>query len=161
MKKIFIVFVILATFFSTGMAKDLSWKKFDAGIAEAKKSGKMILIDVYTDWCKWCKTMDTVTYKDKKVSEYLSKNFVLIKLNAEANERIFYAGKKMSPGEFAQSMRIDGYPATLFMKKNGEPITILPGFSEPKMFIHVLGFISGSHFEKKSFDQYLAEKGVK
>ncbi|MFA5832184.1 MAG: DUF255 domain-containing protein [Bacteroidota bacterium] len=160
MKRLLFVMLVI-TLSSTVLAKDLPWKKFNAGISEAKKSGKKVLIDVYTDWCKWCKTMDTVTYKDKKIKAYLEKNYVLIKLNAEGNEQITYSGQKMSPGEFAQGMRVDGYPATLFMKTNGEPITVLPGFSEPKMFIHVLTFIGENHFEKKNFEQYLKEKGIK
>jgi len=160
MKKLLLVLLVVS-FTSVSFSKDLAWKKFNVGIADAKKSGKKVLIDVYTDWCKWCKTMDTVTYKDKNIKTYLEKNFVLIKLNAEGNEQITYSGQKMSPGEFAQGMRVDGYPATLFMKTTGEPITVLPGFSEPKMFIHVLTFISENHFEKKSFEQYLKEKGVK
>ncbi len=142
-------------------AKDLQWKKYNDGIAEAKKSGKKVLVDVYTDWCKWCKKMDTVTYKDKKVKEYLEKNFVVIKLNAEGNEQVTYEGQKMNPAEFAQGMRIDGYPATLFMTSKGEAITVLPGYSEPAMFMHVLSYIREDQYSKKNFDQYLKEKGVK
>ncbi len=160
MKKI--VFLLFVLFVTTNVfAKELQWKQFQAGIAEAKKSGKVILVDVFTDWCKWCKKMDAETYTDKKVKEYLESKFVIIKLNAEGSENITYSGQKISPPQFAQQMGITGYPATLFLKKNGEPITVLPGYSEPGMFIHVLSFIAEHQYEKKSFDKYLAEKGVK
>ncbi len=160
MKSIMWLLIVMA-FINIGNAKDLQWKKYNDGIAEAKKSGKKVLVDVYTDWCKWCKTMDTVTYKDKKVKEYLEKNFVIIKLNAEGNEQVTYAGQKMNPAEFAQGMKIDGYPATLFMTSKGEAITVLPGYSEPAMFMHVLSYIREDQYSKKNFDQYLKEKGVK
>ncbi|MDD8018985.1 MAG: thioredoxin fold domain-containing protein [Bacteroidota bacterium] len=160
MKKIF--FVSLMVMLSTiSLAKDLRWKNFNDGIAEAKKSGKKVLVDVYTDWCTWCKKMDEVTYSDKNIKTYLEKNYVLIKLNAEGNENISYAGQKISPAQFAQQMGIDGYPATLFLDGRGEPITVLPGYSEPKMFIHVLSFIGENQYKTKKFDQYLTEKGVK
>ncbi len=160
MKKILIVIFILSIA-TISFSKEPQWKKFNAGITEAKKSGKKILVDVYTDWCGWCKKMDTTTYTDKKVFEYLKKNYVIIKLNAESDEKISYAGQSISPAEFAQGMGISGYPATLFLKSNGEPITLLPGYAEPERFIHILSFIGENHYEKIKFADYLTEKGVK
>lgn len=141
--------------------KNINWNKFDSGIANAKKSGKKVLIDVYTDWCTWCKKMDATTYEDAKVQKYLKKNFVLIKLNAEGSGKISYAGQSLSPAEFSQGMGVNGYPATLFLNSDGTPITILPGYSEPGMFIHVLSFINEEQYKHKKFSDYLAEKGVK
>ncbi len=160
MKKILLVLCVLLLT-SISYSKEPQWKKFNSGIAEAKKSGKKILIDVYTDWCSWCKKMDSDTYPDKRVSEYLSKNYVLIKLNAEGNEKILYNGQSISPAEFAQGMGVNGYPATVFLKSDGQPITMLPGYAEPDKFIHVLSFIGENHYEKKKFADYLMEKGVK
>jgi len=160
MKKI--LFVLLVLIFSAfAFGKNPQWNKFDEGMKQAKQSGKKVLIDVYTDWCGWCKKMDANTYSDKNISEYLEKNFVIIKLNAEADEKIIYDGKTMSPVEFAQGMGVNGYPATLFLKSNGEPITMLPGYAEADKFIHVLSFIAENHYEKKKFVDYLTEKGVK
>ncbi|MDP1678182.1 MAG: DUF255 domain-containing protein [Bacteroidota bacterium] len=160
MKKILVVICILLIT-SVTYSKEPQWKKFNEGIAEAKKSGKKILVDVYTDWCGWCKKMDAGTYPDKKVSEYLAKNYIIIKLNAEGDEKISYQGKSISPAEFAQGMGVNGYPATVFLKSDGSPITLLPGYAEPDRFIHVLSFIGENHYEKKKFTDYLTEKGVK
>jgi thioredoxin-related protein len=158
MKKLIVILFLLS---SVAFAKNPQWKKFDEGMKQAKQSGKKVLIDVYTEWCGWCKKMDAATYTDKDVLDYLNKNFVVIKLNAEANETITYAGKKMSPAEFSQGMGVNGYPATLFLKSNGDAITLLPGYSEADMFIHVIRFIGDNIYEKKKFADYLAEKGVK
>lgn len=142
-------------------AKNPQWKNFNTGLAEAKKSGKKILIDVYTDWCGWCKKMDANTYTDAKVVDYLSKNYVVIKLNAEGNEKLNYAGQTLTPPAFTQGMGINGFPATLFLQSDGKPITILPGYAEADMFLHVLSFIGENHYETKKFADYLVEKGVK
>ncbi len=160
MKKILLVFCVLLIT-SVSYSNEPQWNKFNAGIIEAKKSGKKILVDVYTDWCSWCKKMDSDTYADKRVSEYLSKYYVLIKLNAEGNEKISYEGKSISPAEFAQGMGVNGYPATVFLKSDGQPITMLPGYAEPDRFIHVLSFIGENYYEKKKFADYLIEKGAK
>ena len=66
------------------------WKSFDAGVEHAKVSRKKILVDIYTDWCSWCKKMDEEVYSDPKVKEYLTKYFVIIKLNAEGEGTIQY-----------------------------------------------------------------------
>jgi thioredoxin-related protein len=160
MKRSILLFLML-TAISFTSAKEPQWKSFDEGLKQAKLTGKKVLVDVYTDWCSWCKKMDADTYSDKKVSEYLNKNFVIIKLNAEGDGTITYSGEKISPAQFAQGMGVSGYPATLFLKSDGQPITLLPGYSEADMFIHVLTFIGENHYEKKKFQDYLAEKGVK
>lgn len=159
MKQI-IVLLFLISFVTHISAKDLQWKKYNAGVVEAKKTGKKVLVDVYTDWCKWCKKMDEVTYKDSKVKAYLEKNFVVIKLDAEGTENVSYQGRTMAAPQFAKEMQIDGYPATLFMKSSGEAITVLPGYSEPAMFLNVLSYIKEEQYSKKNFEQYLKEKGV-
>lgn len=156
-KYIFILFVTMAMSLN---AKEPNWKTFNDGIASAQKSGKKVIVSVYADWCKWCKKMDAVTFTDKAVLEYLNKNYVVIKLNGEGTGQIKYAGESITPTDFVRGMGINGFPATVFLKTNGEPITVLPGYSEPKMFSHVLSFIGENHYEKKKFDQYLSEKGV-
>jgi thioredoxin-related protein len=161
MKKLFFILLLVIAYSTAATAKAPQWKKFNEGLLEAKKSGKKILVDVYTDWCKWCKEMDKNTYPDKKISEYLAKNYVIIKLNAEGNEKLNYQGKTISPQEFAQGMGVDGYPATVFLQSDGKAITLLPGYSTPDQFIHVLSFIGENHYQKKQFAEYLSEKGVK
>ncbi len=136
------------------------WKSFDTGLENAKVSHKKILVDVYTDWCGWCKKMDEEVYNDPKVKEYLAKNFVIVKMNAEAEGTIHYKGNIYSPAQLASAFGVSGYPATLFLKDDSEPITLLPGYMEAPMFLQVLSFVAENQYEKKQFDQYLKEKGV-
>ena len=156
-----VLFFATSLLFSQSNKKELTWNSFNDGIAKAKASNKKILIDVYTDWCKWCKKMDAEVYTDPKVKAYLNKNFVIIKLNAEGQGKIKYHDKEISPAEFAQGIGVSGYPATAFLQSDGEPITLLPGYSEASIFIHVLSFIGEDQYQKKKFDDYLKEKGVK
>jgi thioredoxin-related protein len=136
------------------------WKSFDAGLENAKASHKKILVDVYTDWCGWCKKMDKEVYSDSRVKEYLAKNFVTVKMNAEAEGTIHYKGKIYSPAQLASAFGVTGYPATLFLKDDSDPITLLPGYMEAPMFLHVLSFVAENQYEKKQFDQYLKERGI-
>jgi thioredoxin-related protein len=167
MKKVFLVLLIFAFVGATNSQTTkkaeagLKWNSFSTGMSLAKKSGKKVLIDVYTDWCTWCKKMEATTYSDKKIQEYLNKNYVLIRLNPETDGPVTYNGAQYSAQEFSQGMGVNGYPATLFMKSDGQAITVLPGYSEAGTFIHVLNFIKDDLYLTKSFSDYLAEKGVK
>jgi uncharacterized protein YyaL (SSP411 family) len=60
-----------------------------------QKEKRPILIDLYTDWCGWCKVMDKKTYTNKKVIEYLQDKFYPVKLDAETRERITWNGKNL------------------------------------------------------------------
>ena len=158
MKQIIVILLLLS---ATLSAKEPQWKNLKDGLAEAKSSGKKVLVDVYTDWCSWCKKMDATTYTDKSVSEYLSKNFVIVKLNAEGTGSVNYSGQTMTPAEFAQGMGVSGYPATGFLQSDGQAITLLPGYLDADKFIHVLTYIATDQYKTKKFQDYIQEKGVK
>jgi thioredoxin-related protein len=139
----------------------MRWNSFDAGLEKAKASHKKVLVDVYTEWCGWCKKMDTEVYTDPGIKDYLSKNFIIIKMNAEGTGKIHYKGQEYSPGQLAAAFGVNGYPATLFLRDDSEPITLFPGYAEPPMFLLVLSFIAEDQYQKKQFGDYLKEKGVK
>ena len=141
-------------------AQTTGWNSFDSGLEAAKSSNKKVLIDVYTDWCGWCKKMDAEVYTDAAVKDYLGKNFVIIKLNAESDGTIHYKGREYTHPQIAAAFGINGYPTTIFLKENGDPITLLPGFLDASKFIYVLSYIAENEFEHKPFDTYLKEKGV-
>ncbi|MBK7335110.1 MAG: DUF255 domain-containing protein [Saprospirales bacterium] len=68
---------------SAGGEGDLKWHTWEEAVAANKKEPRKILVDVYTDWCGWCKRMDATTFQDQTVMDYLKKNFYAVKLDAE------------------------------------------------------------------------------
>jgi thiol:disulfide interchange protein len=59
----------------------------DAAIAEAKRTGKNVLIDVGGDWCIWCRRLDQFFADHKDVADFLHRNYVAVKVNYSKENR--------------------------------------------------------------------------
>ncbi|PWL24759.1 MAG: thioredoxin [Fluviicola sp. XM-24bin1] len=86
-------------------------KSFEEAKKEAKKSGKLIFIDAYTDWCGPCKRMAATSFKDPKVGEMFNKNFINLKIEME---------KDKDGPELARKYRVVAYPTLLIIDGNGK-----------------------------------------
>ena len=61
----------------------IRWMSFTEAMAKRQTEPKKIFIDMYTDWCGWCKKMDASTFLEPKLVEYMNKNYHCIKFNTE------------------------------------------------------------------------------
>ncbi len=114
-------------------------KDFRQAKAMALKANKPMIIDFYTDWCKWCKVLDTTTYVDSQVISMSTDN-IFVKINAEADS------------ELAQSYGVEGYPTVVITKPSGEEIDRIRGYVAPKDFYNqVQLYLQG----KETLDDYL------
>ncbi len=149
--------LLLLAFSGTLAAGDkskLQWLSFEKGMAEAKKSNKKMLVDVYTDWCSWCKRMDADTYSNTGIASYLQARYVLVKLNAESSAKQSYNGKQYTEQELASQFGVSGYPTTLFFKSDGTGITAVPGYADAANFKTILSYIAEDHYLKTKFEDY-------
>ncbi len=132
----------------------VKWRTLDQGLAEAKKSGKKILLDVFTDWCVWCKRLDQNVYSDPSVSSYMEKYFVPVKLNAESETKVHYKDSTYTSAAFAQGLGVTGYPTIYFLDASGEPIDRLGGYVEAAKFLPIIRFIGEDYFKKMSWEDF-------
>src|SRR5574337_722786 len=68
--------------------EEIKWYSFQEAYNLNKTNPKKIFIDVYTDWCGWCKKMDASTFKDPNVIKIMNKYYYAVKLNAEMKDTI-------------------------------------------------------------------------
>ena len=63
--QLFAVFLFLLSS-STLLGQEVQWMSWEeaAQLASTEENPKKIFIDVYTDWCGWCKKMDKDTFQN-------------------------------------------------------------------------------------------------
>ncbi len=126
---------------SSLFAQQINWLTWEEAVEQSKKEPKKIFVDVYTDWCTWCKKMDETTFTDPNISRYLNENYYAVKLNAQQEKDINYKGENYqfinrgvhSFHEFAWEI-MNGqmkYPTVVFIDEDLEVIQSIPGFRNP------------------------------
>ncbi len=123
----------------------IKWYTLEEALAAQEKNDKKIFIDMYTDWCKWCKVMDQKTFTDQEVIQYMNENFYAVKFNAEQKEAITFKGKKY---DFIQSgrrgihalayelmERSASYPSFVLLDKNLNKLGLIKGYKAPAQFL--------------------------
>jgi thioredoxin-related protein len=138
----------------------LQWQAWDAGLREAGKSRRPVLVDVYTDWCGWCKRMDRDVYAKPEVQEYLAKKFVTVRLNAEASDAARYEGRAWTSRSLASRFRVSGYPTTIFLRANGEHLANLPGYIAADRFMLLLRYVGDGAMDRGvTFEEFSRTAG--
>jgi thioredoxin-related protein len=115
-----------------------AWRAWDEGLKEAARLKRPVLVDVYTDWCGWCKRMDRDVYARADVRDYLARRFVVVKLNAESPARVRWEGREMTSRALASRLGVTGYPNTTFLDAAGRKLGSVPGYVPAPKFLQVL-----------------------
>lgn len=145
----------------------IEWMSIEEAEALVKTADnpKKIFIDVYTDWCGWCKKMDQMTFNNPEVSDYMNANFYMVKFNAESKDDVFVKGTTFSfvPSgrrgyhELAVALTQGklSYPTVVFLDPELNMITPLPGFRTAQPFLQVAKFIGDNVYQHTSWEDYV------
>lgn len=147
--------------------QSIQWKTFEEVEALMKTKPKKVLIDVYTDWCSWCKKLDKEVYENPKAIEYINEHFYAIKFNAEQKEPITFMGKtyksvptgRSSTNQLAIDM-MNGqlsYPTTIFMEENFTNPVVQPGFLKLNQMESILKFLGSNAYKTTDYQNYASK----
>jgi thioredoxin-related protein len=135
-------------------------------LAQAEKkqaqTRKPILIDLYTDWCGWCKVMDKKTYARQEVAQYINEHFYPVKLDAEGRETLTLNGKQYLYNANARIHNLAIYltggqlsfPHTIFLMPGDQRPQAIPGYLEVRDMELLLKFFGEGHYGKTDFPDY-------
>ncbi|MGB3149446.1 MAG: DUF255 domain-containing protein [Maribacter sp.] len=143
--------------------KWLTWKEATE-LASTDKDPKKVFIDVYTDWCGWCKKMDKDTFQNPEVAAYMSKNYYMVKMDGEGKEPIDFKGKtyKFVPSgrkgyhEFAAALMQGrmSYPTTIFLDEELNMLSPVPGYQKPEPFLTIARYFGDNIYKDKDWKTY-------
>lgn len=166
MKKLFLVTLLLSISFQ-GFSQEINWISIENLEAVQKEQPKKVLIDIYTDWCGWCKRLDATTFKDPKIIAYLNKNYYCVKLNGEERENITYRGvefKFVPTGRRGYHQLSSGfqkgrhsYPTLTVLDENLDILQIFRGYHTASEFLPILVYLGEEIYNQKDWDTYIKQ----
>jgi thiol:disulfide interchange protein DsbD len=111
----------------TGALPGWMEQDLEAAQAQAKATGKPVLVDVYAQWCAQCKELDETTWPDPQVAAWLQANAVAIRIDT-------YQVRK----DLAPRLGILSYPTVLLMDGDGHELRRLLGYQKPADMLRFL-----------------------
>lgn len=141
-----------------GQSAEVKWLSFEQAVELNKKEKRKIFIDVYTDWCGWCKVMDKNTFSEPTVAKLLNEKFYPVKFDAEQREDVIFNGTtfKFVPygnkGSHQLAMALlnnqMSYPTVVFMDEEYKAAYPIAGYRKADEFHKFLVFFAEDHFKK-------------
>lgn len=169
MKKL-IVITLLAMMSMSAMAQEkINWMSIEEAEARCVEEPRMVFIDVYTDWCGWCKRMDKSTFANPVIARYMNEHFYNVKLNAETSDTISFQGQ-----QYVGYVREDGrqgshrlartllngrmsYPSYVIMNEEMRAIQVIPGYQNEKAFEPMMHFFGDKVYLEMSSEDFLKD----
>ena len=118
-------------------ANKIKWYGYKEGMTQAKKQNKQVYLHFYTDWCEYCKEMDSTTFRNPAVVKMLNSEFVAIKVNTTKSYKV------------AAKYNIRPVPDNWFLSSSGSKIRNFLGYYEPDQFVTVLRYVNDTLVSKK------------
>jgi thioredoxin-related protein len=144
--------------------KGVAWLSPQQAQANWQNEKKPFIIDVYTDWCHYCKIMEKSTWSNAQLGEYVAKYFYPIKFNAESKEPVSWMGidyeyktsykVHMLAAEWCGGNMV--YPSTIFWIPGEEPV-IIPGVLTVKEIEPMLKYFGEGHYLKTEWTVFKTE----
>ena len=158
--------IFILSYFKAQTEKDglVNWLSIKEAQQKNKEVQKPFIIDVYTDWCGWCKHMMKTTYSNAGIANYINSNFYPVKFDAETKDTIEYNGKiykptskePKTPHELAIKFLGTSlsYPSTMFVTNNFEYNLLSQGFIEDKKIEPLLIFMVENAWRNSVYDEF-------
>ncbi len=140
----------------------IHWMSLEEAQEQMKILPKKVYIDIYTDWCGWCKVMEAKTFTNKNVIDYMNDNFYAVHLNAETADSVFFKNKKYgrldgsNTNELAATFMNNklSYPTSIFFDElfaNPQPV---PGYLDIPTIEMILKYIGTNKHKSVPFEKY-------
>ena len=156
--------LILAPSALEAQENNVKWISIEEAEKLNKEEPRKIMVDVYTDWCGWCKKMDKETFTNPVIAEFINQNYYAVKLDAEGKKEIVFNGttyKFVAQGargyhELAAGL-LNGkmsYPSIAYLNEDLQLLGAVPGYQTPDRIEPLLNYIVENKFTSQSLEDY-------
>ena len=145
-------------------AENVKWYTIEEALKLNAGAPRKILIDVYTDWCGYCKVMDAQTFANPVIARYINKNFYAVKFDAESSSPVNFGGytfvnqgsgnSRKSTHQFTAALGVSGYPTIVYLTGDLKMIGPVAGFYPPEKIEPLLHFIVEEKYASISLEDY-------
>ena len=151
----------------SGKGEKVKWYSFEDAYKLNKKKQKKMFIDVFTEWCGWCKKMDAETFANPFIAKYMNDHFYCVKFDAERKDTIVIDGvtfvnpnptAKRTTHQLANQLLRNrmSYPSYVFLNEKGQELTVVAGYQPAKDFEGVLTYFGKDAYLKSTWEEYRA-----
>lgn len=159
-------FFILTISNVTSYGQQINWLSWEEALDKTQKEPKKIIVDIYTDWCTWCKKMDRTTFSDPTIVEYINHYYYAIKFDAQSKEPIVYQNKTYT---FESGIWRGGYhslaaeitnqkiklPTIVFLDENAEILQALGGFRNTYEMELMAAYFNGNYHKSTPWKDFV------
>lgn len=168
MQKVTIYFIAALLFLSVSgfvnNAKEkIKWMSVVELQAAYNKNPRPVLVDIYTDWCGWCKVMDRDTYGNDKVAAYINEHYYAVKFDAETKDSVQWGNRKFGYNAAYKVNELSiyftggqlSYPTTVFLSLLDAQPAPLAGYLKPKEMEPPLKYFGDGVYKEKNFPEFI------
>jgi thioredoxin-related protein len=140
----------------------INWLSIDDLQTKMKEKPKKVYMDMYTDWCGWCKKMEASTFTNPDVIKYMNENFYCVRFNAERKDTFRFMGTAYyyDPGKKANTLAINlmkgtmSYPTSIIMEERYQNPQPIPGYQDVKTMEMILKYFGDNIYKSKQWPDY-------
>jgi len=168
MKVLLSVFFFFFMFYGLKAQQDtnvVNWLGLEEAVARQQNEPRKIFMDIYTDWCGWCRRMDAQTFTHPVIVKYLNENFYPVKFNAEQKGPVVFQGisfvnQNPETNRSSHDLAIAllqgkmGYPSIVFIDEESKVITHIPGYKTPEALEPLLYFIHNTLYMNTNWEEF-------
>jgi len=144
----------------------IQWISVEDLPAKQAEEPRKVIVDLYTDWCGWCKKMDAGTFADPNVAKYIGEKFYAVKFNAETKTPVVFKGKtyqfETNGNRGVNGLAVElgsfngrlGYPTIVILDESLNKLEANPGYKEAPSMLQLAKFYGDNHYKTINFQQF-------